>query len=108
MGHLYVSKVEYNTLQDGPKRLTMGSGKLYYQSKFVSSQSASTALARTDFIRALQGNVLFSNELHRRYGDQGIVSISLHPGNLKTELTRHTAKIAACVVVRARTLSLRP
>ncbi|KAI0067967.1 NAD-binding protein [Artomyces pyxidatus] len=35
------------------------------------------------------GNILFSNELAKRYGDQGIVSISLHPGSIKTELGRH-------------------
>jgi retinol dehydrogenase 12 len=34
---------------------------------------------------ALQGNILFSNELARRYGDKGIVSISLNPG---TNLSR--------------------
>ena len=40
----------------------------------------------TDFT---QGNVVFSKELARRYGDQGIVSTSLNPGNLKTDLQRH-------------------
>jgi hypothetical protein len=29
----------------------------------------------------LQGNVVFATELARRYGDKGIVSTSLHPGN---------------------------
>jgi len=35
------------------------------------------------------GNILFSNELARRYGGEGIVSISLHPGVIKTDLTRY-------------------
>ncbi|QRV85243.1 short chain dehydrogenase [Ceratobasidium sp. AG-Ba] len=35
------------------------------------------------------GNVLFSNELARRHADQGIVSVSLHPGAIKSELHRH-------------------
>ena len=30
-----------------------------------------------------------SNEFAHRYGDQGIVSISLNPGIIKTELLRH-------------------
>ncbi|KAG1813380.1 hypothetical protein EV424DRAFT_1416742 [Suillus variegatus] len=35
------------------------------------------------------GNVLFAAELARRYGDQGIVSIALNPGGIRTELSRH-------------------
>ncbi|KAG8742088.1 hypothetical protein FRC10_002024 [Ceratobasidium sp. 414] len=41
-----------------------------------------------------KGNVLFSNQLAKRYVDQGIVSVSLNPelaGNIKTELQRHLA-----------------
>ena len=37
--------------------------------------------------------MVFANELHRRYGDQGVVSVSLHPGNLKTDLQRHVSSI---------------
>ena len=43
--------------------------------------------------------MLFSNELDKRYGSQGIVSISLHPGNLKTDLQRHGNKLEACLTV---------
>ena len=46
-----------------------------------------------------QGNIVFSNELHRMYGEQGIVSISLHPGNLKTDLQRHVTKVEKCLTV---------
>lgn len=35
------------------------------------------------------GNVLFSNALAKKYADQGIISVSLNPGNLRTELQRH-------------------
>ena len=34
-------------------------------------------------------NVLFSNELARRLNGTGVTSNSLHPGSIKTELTRH-------------------
>ncbi len=33
--------------------------------------------------------VVYSTELARRYGDDGIVSIGINPGNIKTELQRH-------------------
>lgn len=49
-----------------------------------------------------QGNIVFSNELHRMYADQGVVSISLHPGNLKTDLQRHVSTFEKCVTVRPR------
>ena len=40
-----------------------------------------------------QGNILFSNELARRYGSEGIVSTSLHPGAINTELSRNTGSL---------------
>ncbi|KAJ7645233.1 NAD(P)-binding protein [Mycena polygramma] len=64
-----ISDIDYNTLKDTPARKKMTPTRLYWQSKF--------------------GNVAFSNELWRRYGDQGIVSVSLHPGNLISGLQRH-------------------
>ena len=38
-----------------------------------------------------QGNVPYAKELARRFGNKGIVCISLHPGQLKTELMRETS-----------------
>lgn len=35
------------------------------------------------------GNVYLAHEFARRYGADGIVSVSWNPGNLKTDLTRH-------------------
>ncbi|KAF5340805.1 hypothetical protein D9758_017655 [Tetrapyrgos nigripes] len=43
------------------------------------------------------GNVLFSNELAKRYGDQGIVSVSLNPGNLASDLPRSLPPIMAFI-----------
>ncbi|KAJ6607901.1 NAD(P)-binding protein [Mycena sp. CBHHK59/15] len=68
-GHVMAKGVDYDNLTDTPKRRKMGAQYLYSQSKF--------------------GNIVFSAELARRYGDQGLVSTSLNPGNLKTELVRH-------------------
>lgn len=36
------------------------------------------------------GNILMTNEIARRYGPSGIYSISLHPGNINTNLTSGT------------------
>ena len=46
-----------------------------------------------------QGNVVFAKELARRYGDKGIVSTSVNPGNLKTELQRHVDPISRFLIV---------
>ncbi|KAI5117021.1 hypothetical protein M0805_000005 [Coniferiporia weirii] len=50
-------------------RTKYGSELLYAQSKY--------------------GNLITALELARRYGDQGIVSIPINPGNIKTEMQRH-------------------
>jgi len=61
--------VDFDTLTDTPRRKSRGTSGLYCQSKF--------------------GNVVFSNELARKYADRGIISNAVHPGAIKTELTRH-------------------
>ncbi|KAF8710799.1 NAD-P-binding protein, partial [Rhizoctonia solani] len=56
----------------------------------ASSISASKKLGtNTLYVQSKLGNVLFSNELAKRYADQGIISSSLNPGNLQTDLQRH-------------------
>ncbi|KIK97831.1 hypothetical protein PAXRUDRAFT_9936, partial [Paxillus rubicundulus Ve08.2h10] len=67
-GHL-LGGLEFDTFKDGPKRRADETNRLYGQSK--------------------TGNIIFSAELHRRYRDQGIISISLNPGGIRTELGRH-------------------
>ncbi|KAF5371625.1 hypothetical protein D9758_003597 [Tetrapyrgos nigripes] len=69
VAYVMFNKLNFNSFKDGPTRKKLGKYLLYGQSKF--------------------GNIVFSNELARRYGDRGIVSTALHPGNLKTELTRY-------------------
>jgi hypothetical protein len=38
------------------------------------------------------GNLLLASELAYRVGPQGILSVAQNPGNLKTNLLRHTSK----------------
>ncbi|TFL05015.1 hypothetical protein BDV98DRAFT_610706 [Pterulicium gracile] len=63
--------LDFGTFKEGPARKKAYTSQLYAQSKF--------------------GNAVFSRELAKRYGDQGIVSTALNPGNLRTELQRHSS-----------------
>ncbi|KAK7441535.1 short-chain alcohol dehydrogenase [Stygiomarasmius scandens] len=74
VGHSMFPKLDFNTFRDGKARRRLWANQIYGQSKF--------------------GNIVFSNELARRHGDEGIISMSLHPGNLKTELSRHLPFLA--------------
>ena len=46
-----------------------------------------------------QGNILQAFELARRYHSEGIVSIPLNPGNIKTDLARHMPSFQRSVMV---------
>ncbi|KAF9266100.1 NAD(P)-binding protein [Marasmius fiardii PR-910] len=66
--HVYFPFLNFNSFRDSPTRRKFGfiPSMLYSQSKF--------------------GNVVFAKELARRYGEQGIVSTSVHPGAIDTAL----------------------
>jgi len=66
--HMAFPKIVYETLREGPARKKLGIYQLYGQSKFA--------------------NIVYSNELARRYGDK-LISSSLHPGIIFSDLTRH-------------------
>ncbi|KZO92793.1 NAD-binding protein [Calocera viscosa TUFC12733] len=64
--------IRYDTLLDGPvRRKKLSTAAAYAQSKWA--------------------NVVFAKELARRYGEKGVVSTSLNPGIIRTELLRHSA-----------------
>lgn len=42
---------------------------------------------------------MVSNELAKRYGDQGIVSTSLHPGGIASDLSRNLGTVGDYVYV---------
>ncbi|KAN0127177.1 NAD-P-binding protein [Lactarius tabidus] len=79
LGHNYGAKdgISWPTLAPGndslEARKKLGVTKLYGQSKLC--------------------NILFSNELDRRYGAEGMVSISLHPGAINTDLARYATSL---------------
>ncbi|KAF5371110.1 hypothetical protein D9758_004259 [Tetrapyrgos nigripes] len=69
-GHHGVQTLDFSLYQDSPAR------------RKIKSSSAGT------YLHSKFANILFSNELARRYGDQGIVSTSLDPGTVSTDITR--------------------
>ncbi|KAH9480656.1 Short-chain dehydrogenase [Psilocybe cubensis] len=64
-----VRSINFNTIIDTPARKKRSNWMLYGESKL--------------------GSIVLANELAARYGDQGIVSTSMNPGNLNSELQRH-------------------
>ncbi|KAI0052001.1 NAD-P-binding protein [Auriscalpium vulgare] len=67
-GSFLTNDVFWDSIVDGPARRKRQPYPLYFSSKFA--------------------NVVVARELARRHGDN-LVSTSLNPGNLKTELSRH-------------------
>ncbi|KAG1822689.1 uncharacterized protein BJ212DRAFT_1456374 [Suillus subaureus] len=61
--------LNFSAFKDSPTRKKMSTSDLYGQSK--------------------TGNIVQAFELARRYSSEGIVSIPLNPGNIKTDLARH-------------------
>ncbi|KAH9059521.1 NAD(P)-binding protein [Lactarius vividus] len=83
LGHQYVPPegIKWATLGPGndllEARKKLNATKIYGQSKL--------------------GNILFSNEFARRYGAEGIVSTSLHPGTINTDLTRNSNSLVRLI-----------
>ncbi|KAI0355004.1 NAD(P)-binding protein [Trametes cingulata] len=67
----YFDTLHWDTFKDGPARRKMNSQTLYFQSKL--------------------GNAVVANQVAKRYADKGIISISVNPGNIRSELQRYIA-----------------
>lgn len=89
VGHEFVGGIDFNTLKDGSKRRRWHTTKLYFQSKFVSQWPCIAVSSLYSSSCLCQGNIVVANEFHRQYANQGLVSLSLHPGNLKFDTKRH-------------------
>jgi len=70
-GNYLTTGIDFDAIVDGPGRKKYAEVELYNKSKF--------------------GNVVVARELARRYGDK-IVSTSLNPGNILTDLGRHFSR----------------
>ncbi|KAJ6624308.1 hypothetical protein B0H10DRAFT_2162199 [Mycena sp. CBHHK59/15] len=74
----YMGSLDFGTFNDSSKRKTLSKAKLSSQSKL--------------------GNVVFSSELGKRYGHQGIVSTALNPGHIRTSWQNNVPKYQAAMV----------
>jgi len=96
IGHYVVPPdgIQWSTLSPGDDYLAVGKKicalKLYGQSKLVMKWRLRISAVFFKYT-PLQGNILFSNEFARQYGGEGIVSISVHPGNINTDLARNAS-----------------
>ena len=78
--YAYLGHLNFETFKDGPARRKLSTEELYNQSKLA--------------------DVLLAFELARRHGEQGIVTVALHPGILKSELMRHINALKRAALVR--------
>ncbi|KAI0800645.1 NAD(P)-binding protein [Fomes fomentarius] len=72
-GAAYLDSFHWDTFKDGPARRKLSNRALYGQSKL--------------------GNAVFARELAKRYGDKRIISVSLNPGSILSDLQRHIPAI---------------
>ncbi|KAJ7696610.1 hypothetical protein B0H17DRAFT_1053884 [Mycena rosella] len=80
-----MNNLDFKIILDDTKRKKAGAQPLYALSKF--------------------GLVVYSVELAKRYGDQGLVVTSLHPGVIKTDLHRHmTGVLGFAISIMERTV----
>ncbi|RDX52264.1 NAD(P)-binding protein [Lentinus brumalis] len=70
-------RIDYTTLMDGPVRRRCTPAQLYKQSKL--------------------GCLLLALELAEQYGEQGIVSIAINPGNVQTNLNRYSRGVMGSI-----------
>lgn len=101
LGHFYFTKLLLPTLiataksaPDGKARVitTSSSAHILQGLNFSAfkDSSARKKMSTTELYgQSKTGNVVQAFELARRYSSEGIVSIPLNPGNIKTDLARH-------------------
>ncbi|KAJ7186818.1 NAD-P-binding protein [Mycena filopes] len=77
-GAHHFSGLNFATFKDGPERRKASTHRLYIRAEQICM-------------------LLCSAELARRYGDQGIVSIAMNPGNVATPLQREITGISASI-----------
>ncbi|KAG8791528.1 hypothetical protein FRC12_008954 [Ceratobasidium sp. 428] len=85
LGHYFLTMLLLPTLIHTAKFSTFAGG----HARVINTSSASLYRPLGLYSQSKIGNVLFSNQLAKRYADQGIISVSVHPGFIKTEVSRN-------------------
>ena len=93
----FTNGLDFDAIVDGPERTKYRQWELYNKSKFVRRTPILSVLLFAD---GLQGNIVVARELARRYGDR-IVSTSLHPGRIHTDLWQHYPGWLRALLVRS-------
>ena len=93
----FTNALDFDAIADGPGRTKYRQWELYNKSKFVRRTQILLIFLSADW---LQGNVVVARELARRYGDK-IVSTSLHPGRIRTDLWQHYPGWLHALLVRS-------
>jgi NAD(P)-dependent dehydrogenase (short-subunit alcohol dehydrogenase family) len=60
-----------------------------HSKKHVASNTRSGLTSQEMYVRSKVGNWFMGNEMARRVGKKGIISVTQSPGNLRTNVTRH-------------------
>ncbi|PCH44323.1 NAD(P)-binding protein [Wolfiporia cocos MD-104 SS10] len=74
----FTPTIHWNTLRDGPERRKVGKGTLYNQSKLAA--------------------VILARQYAKRYADRNIVSFSVDPGIIRTDIMRHVSRTRRTVI----------
>ena len=93
--------LDFYAIADGPERTKYGEWELYNKSKFV--RRTEIPPLPSHLLTRSQASVVVARELARRHGDK-IVSTSLHPGNIRTDLQRHLPSWQDAILVRSLSL----
>ncbi|KAF8843276.1 NAD(P)-binding protein [Paxillus ammoniavirescens] len=106
LGHHYLTKLLLPTListakasSDGKARVVTVSSSAHVMGSlnfgtFKDTSARKNISTHTLYAQSKYGNVVFALELDRRCKSEGIVSISLNPGNIRSDLQRHMGSIS--------------
>ncbi|KAF9565759.1 NAD(P)-binding protein [Agrocybe pediades] len=92
---LFVDSIDYERL--GSPKANGNTPQIEHEDNFENLKHLNkkkSTLPIDLYVESKFANIVLSNELARRYGDQGIVSIALNPGNVASDLQRDMSKFS--------------